>query len=89
MKLLSSVVTSTEALSADICSISVLLAALISLKIVSDGGWGWRISCDHQGTLSCDVILVAGQVTLRHLDSDRDCECCVTVGDGLWRWANL
>lgn len=79
MKLLSSVFTSTEVL-------SVSLAALISLKIVRDGGWGWRISWDHQGTLPCDVILVAGQVILRHLDSDRDRECCVIVGDGCRRW---
>lgn len=40
MKLLSSVFTSTEVLSADICFISVPLAALNSLKIVRDWGGG-------------------------------------------------
>lgn len=65
--------------------ISVSLAALISLKLVGGG----VVSCDHQGTLPCDVILVACQVIIRHLDSDAGCECCVIVAGGLWLWANL
>lgn len=93
MKLLSSVFTSTEVLSADICSISLFIGCLDLAQNRQGLGWGWgrgwRIPCDHQGTLPCDVILVAGQVIPRHLDSDRDRECSVIVGDGLWCRASL